>query len=135
MYGIAFVGFLALLHINRAYLRPSMAGYDLVIALFSLCFCVTVYSLVRAVFVRPKNMVEVDDNGVYLHYSKRTTVYLSFKSIESVYAKRDSARGIKYSFGSLHLKTKDRRYKIGVLKNVSEVEEYIRSKITYKPFG
>ena len=52
--------------------------------------------------------------------------------IENVYGDRISALRAIYKFGTLHIQTKDKKYKIGVVNNILEIEKYIYSKIAWK---
>ena len=70
-----------------------------------------VYILSKA-FIRPKNIIQVDEKGLYLNFSKNRIVYILFRDIENVYGDRISALRAIYKFGTLHIQTKDKKYKI-----------------------
>ena len=55
-------------------------------------------------------------------------LYLLYKNISNVFAKEISAKHRTYKFGFLHFYTFDQKYKIGIINNVKEVEEFIESK-------
>ena len=90
---------------------------------------VTCYLMIRTT-IRPQNMVEYDDKGVYLNFRCNKTVYILFKDIDHVYAlKVGGGRGMIYKFGTLGICTKTNRYKIGVMDRVEEAKNLIYSQI------
>ena len=53
-----------------------------------------------------------------------------YKNISNVYAEEISAKAHTYKFGFLHIHTFGEKYKIGIMNNVKEVEEFIESKLS-----
>ena len=107
-------------------------GITLIFGILSIiCTLYAGYILIKA-FVKPKNIVEVDDKGVYLNYSKNRVIYILFRDIENVFGDSMSTSKVNYKFGTLHLQAKNKRFKIGVVKNILETEKYIYSKIAWK---
>ena len=106
----------------------------LVFGILSFCFVIITSYLLVKVFIRPKNIVQVDEKGIYLNYSYNRKIYILFRNIENVYGDRISTmtRGAIYKFGTLYIQTKDKKYKIGVMNDIQEIEKYIYSKIAWK---
>ena len=104
----------------------------LIFGILSLCCVVFIVYILSKAFIRPKNIIQVDEKGLYLNFSKNRVVYILFRDIENVYGDRISALRAIYKFGTLHIQTKDKKYKIGVVNNVLEIEKYIYSKIAWK---
>lgn len=82
--------------------------------------------------IKPKYIVEYDESGIYLNYTKNKTIYILIKDIEYIEKRNTKARYHSYSFGNLIIKTKTKKYKIGVIKNLKETRDYIYSRIAYK---
>ena len=78
----------------------------------------------------PKVMIEEDNFGIYLNYRKKT-VYLPYKDIYYARAENVRARGIEYSFGHLSIIAGE-EYKIGAIKDVKAVEDFINKKVSWK---
>lgn len=106
----------------------------LIFGILSLCFVVFVVYILTKALIRPKNIVQFDEKGIYLNFSRNRMVYILFRDIENVYGDRISAltRGVIYKFGTLHVQTKNKKYKIGVINDIQEIEKYIYSKIAWK---
>lgn len=107
---------------------------SLIFGILSICCIVFVSYILTKALIRPKFIVEVDEKGVYLNFSKKRIVYILFRDIENVYGDRISAltRGTIYKFGTLYVQTKNKKYKIGVINDIQEIEKYIYSKIAWK---
>lgn len=82
--------------------------------------------------IKPKYIVEYDESGIYLNYTKNKTIYILIRDIEYIEKRNTKARYHSYSFGNLIIKTKTKKYKIGVIKNLKETRDYIYSRIAYK---
>lgn len=82
--------------------------------------------------IKPKYIVEYDESGIYLNYTKNKTIYILIRDIEYIEKRNTKARYHSYSFGNLIFKTKTKKYKIGVIKNLKETRDYIYSRIAYK---
>ena len=82
--------------------------------------------------IKPKYIVEYDEIGIYLNYTKNKTIYILIRDIEYIEKRNTKARYHSYSFGNLIIKTKTKKYKIGVIKNLKETRDYIYSCIAYK---
>ena len=76
--------------------------------------------------IRTKVIIEYDKKGIYLNFRKNKTVYLLYKNISNVYVEEISDKAHTYKFGFLHIYTFEKKYKIGIMNNVKEVEEYIK---------
>lgn len=85
-----------------------------------------------ATLVKPKIIIEYDNSGIYLNYSKKKTIYILIRDIESVISNIPQARLFTYSFGTLTIETKTKKYRIGIIKDVENVRRYIYSRIAYK---
>ena len=82
--------------------------------------------------IKPKNVIEHDEYGIYLNYSKKKIIYILVKDIDDVLAEKVKSRYKTYSFGKLTIWTKNKKYKIGVINEVEKAESYIKSRIAYK---
>ncbi len=83
----------------------------LIFGVLMFCFSIITSYLLVKVFIRPKNIVQVDEKGIYLNFSRNRKTYILFRDIENVYGDRISAtRGFIYKFGTLHIQTKDKKY-------------------------
>ena len=127
---IAFIlSVLMLLLFFQTYYTESKTEFTIIllgIIAFGLLIYVS-YLLLKAI-IRPKVIIEYDRKGIYLNYRKNKTVYLLYKNISNVYAEEISAKAHTYKFGFLHIHTFDEKYKIGIINDVKEVEEFIESK-------
>ena len=81
--------------------------------------------------LRPKNMIEYDNYGIYLNYIK-ITVYLRYKDISHARAENTRGKGIEYKFGDLCIWANDEIYKIGAIKDAKEAADFINKKIAWK---
>ncbi len=106
----------------------------LIFGILSLCCIVFLVYILTKAFIRPKYIVQVDEKGIYLNFSKNRIVYILFRDIENVYGDRISelTGGVIYKFGTLYVQTKNIKYKIGVINDIQEIEKYIYSKIAWK---
>ena len=91
---------------------------------FFICFIIQL--------IRPKVIIEYDEVGIYLNYTRKKIVYIMFKDIESVIAVNAQGRGIQYKFGHLVIYTKNKKYRIGIISEVKDSEKYIHKRILYK---
>ena len=98
--------------------------------LFSVIAIVAIF-LVFSTALKPKVVIEQDNYGIYLNYIKKS-IYLRYRDIDSVFAWRAKGRNIRYSFGTLYIKTKDKKYHIGIVKDVEKVKKIIEQKIAWK---
>lgn len=87
-------------------------------------------SLIKSI-LNKKVLVEKDNYGIYLNYIKRT-IYIKNKDIEHVYSYKVRYKYGWYPFGYLYIVTKDKKYKIGVIDEVEEVEKEIEKTFEYK---
>ena len=81
----------------------------LIFGILSLCCVVFIVYILSKAFIRPKNIIQVDEKGLYLNFSKNRIVYILFRDIENVYGDRISALRAIYKFGTLHIQTKDKK--------------------------
>ncbi len=85
-------------------------------------------------FIKPKNVIERDEYGIYLNYSKKKTIYILVRDINNVRGEEIQSRYKNFPFGKLTIWTKNKKYKIGVINEVKKVASYIDSRIAYKLF-
>lgn len=92
------------------------------------------FSLIKIILflLKPKNIIEQDSYGIYLNYTKRKAVYILSKDIENVSRENIKSRYHTFDFGNIIIETKYKKYKIGVINNVNEIEKIIYSLIRYK---
>ena len=93
-------------------------------------FIFILISFIKSI-LNKKVLVEKDNYGIYLNYIKET-VYIKNKDIEIVYSYKVRYRYGWYPFGYLYIVTKDKKYKIGVIDEVEEVEKEIEKTFEYK---
>ena len=93
-------------------------------------FIFILISFIKSI-LNKKVLVEKDNYGIYLNYIKRT-IYIKNKDIENVYSYKVRYRYGWYPFGHLYIVTKDKKYKIGVIDEVEEVEKEIEKTFEYK---
>lgn len=113
------------------YFQTSYIEFFIFGIIFIVLFMISGYLTINTL-IKPRIVIEYDASGIYLHYSKKRTVYILIKDIENVKASISYARFIAYSFGILIVQTKTKKYKIGIIKDVQKVEKYIYSRIAYK---
>lgn len=82
--------------------------------------------------IRPKVIIEYDEVGIYLNYTRKKSIYIMFRDIESVMGVKAQSRGIQYKFGHLVIYTKNKKYRIGIICDVKDSEKYIHKRILYK---
>ena len=87
-------------------------------------------SLIKSI-LNKKVLVEKDNYGIYLNYIKET-VYIKNKDIEHIYGHNIIKKYGWYPFGHLYIVTKDKKYKIGVIDEVEEVEKELKKVYEYK---
>ena len=82
----------------------------------------------------PNIIVECDDSGVYLHYSKKDITYLLYKDIKKVSI--EERKGYKYFKVVLIIEMKNDKYEIDTIKpkDIKKVKEYLEPKIKHKYF-
>ena len=97
--------------------------------LFTLADMALLFTILKT-SLSPKVMIEEDNFGIYLNYRKKT-VYLPYKDIYYARAENVRARGIEYSFGHLSIIAGE-EYKIGAIKDVKAVEDFINKKVSWK---
>lgn len=95
--------------------------------LFSLLMLVIIYGY-RFSFKSPKVIIESDTFGIYLNYSKKKKVYILYKDIISVSNDHLRGRVITYKSGFITIYTKNKDYKIGIIKDVDKVYKSIEKK-------
>ncbi len=115
----------------KGYIETFVSTFILLIIILFIVLCMSFYILV-ATLIKPKYIIEYDESGIYLNYSKKKTIYILIRDIEYIEAHKIPARYITYSFGYLIIKTKQKKYKVGVIKNLKQTENYIHSRIAYK---
>ena len=126
-----FVGLILSLLFLYDYFRTTRV-ICLIFGLLTFCCVIFVVYLLIKMFNRPRYIVEFDEKGLYLNFGKNRVVYILFRDIENVYGDRIPALRTVYKFGTLHIQTKDKKYIIGVVNNILEIEKYIYSKIAWK---
>jgi len=82
----------------------------------------------------PNIVIECDDSGVYLHYSKKEITYLLFRDIKKVSI--EERKEYKYYKVVLIIKTKNDKYEVDTIKpkDVKKVKEYLEPKIKHQYF-
>jgi hypothetical protein len=90
--------------------------------IFFISLIMTIY-LTFKTFLKPKFLLEYDYNGVYLKHKK--DLYIFFKDINKVYGSPATTRYKTYKFGTLYINTKDKVYRIGIIKDVKSAEKII----------
>ncbi len=116
------------------YIDTKEAAAIIFIILFGSFFVFFAYETINTL-IKPKNVIERDEYGIYLNYSKKKTIYILIRDIDSVLAEKNSSRYKTYPFGKLTIWTKNKKYKIGVINEVERVESYINSRNSYKLFN
>ena len=102
---------------------------SILLALLSfILFIITSYLAINTI-IKPKYIIEYDDSGVYLNYTKKKSTYILFKDIENIIETIPFSKYLKYSFGSISIITKNKKYKIGIIKNIKVVKKYLYSRI------
>lgn len=114
-----------------AFIDSLNYSFIIFIVLIFILLLISVYLSIQAI-IKPKYIVEYDESGIYLNYTKNKTIYILIRDIEYVEKRNTRARYISYSFGNLIIKTKTKKYKIGIIKNLKETKNYIYSRIAYK---
>ena len=105
---------------------------SILLALLSfILFIITSYLTINTI-IKPKYIIEYDESGVYLNYTKKKSIYILFKDIENITETIPFSKYIKYSFGSIRIITKNKKYKIGIIKDIKVVKKYLYSRIAYK---
>lgn len=105
---------------------------SILLALLSfILFIITSYLAINTI-IKPKYIIEYDDSGVYLNYTKKKSTYILFKDIENIIETIPFSKYLKYSFGSISIITKNKKYKIGIIKDIKVVKKYLYSRIAYK---
>lgn len=105
---------------------------SLLLALLSfILFIITSFLTINTI-IKPKYIIEYDNGGVYLNYTKKKSTYVLFKDIENIFETIPFSKCIKYSFGSISIITKNKKYKIGIIKDIKVVKKYLHSRIAYK---
>lgn len=82
--------------------------------------------------ILPKNAIECDDFGIYLNFTKKHSIYLLYRDIDSVHFENERGRGITYKFGKLYIYTNNKKYKIYEIDNVNYTYKFIKNRILYK---
>ncbi len=103
----------------------------LILTILSVVLSASWISLILITLLRPRVMIEHDNYGIYLNYATKT-VYLRYKDITQALAENERGRGIEYNFGHLTVWAGGERYKIGAIKDVKSVAEFINKKIAWK---
>lgn len=106
-------------------------SFIIFIILIFILIIISIYLSIKTI-IKPKYIVEYDESGIYLNYTKNKTIYILIRDIEYIKKRNTKARYYIYSFGNLIIKTKTKKYKIGVIKNLKETRDYIYSRIAYK---
>ena len=130
MYGILMFTIIIMLMVYL-YIDTKEDVAIIFIILFGGFFIFFSYEIINTL-IKPKNVIERDEYGIYLNYSKKKTIYILVRDIEGVLAEKVNTRYKTYSFGKLTIWTKNKKYKIGVINEVEKAESYIKSRIAYK---
>ena len=90
-------------------------------------------------FLSKKQIIEYDNYGIYINYSKRKIIYLRYKDIDQVseyqfYNRRLFSSSILTTYGTLIIQTKSKEYKIKGVEEVENATKFIKQKIMYKYF-
>ena len=89
-------------------------------------FCLTLF--IKQI-KKPKIILQYDDFGIYF-YEKKEEQFISYSSIVSVRGVCSSGKKVEYKFGDIHIETTDgKKYKIGVMYDVKDVEKTLLDKI------
>lgn len=75
----------------------------------------------------PKVMLTYDDNGIYINY--KNNEFIAFKDILNTYCDNASYRGKRFKHGYLDISTVNGKYKLGIIANLQEVENIIKSNV------
>lgn len=128
---ISFICMLLLLLLSLGIFIDTENNFLLfVFILFLIPFIFIFISLIKSI-LNKKVLVEKDNYGIYLNYINET-IYIKNKDIEHVYSHKIWKRYGWYPFGHLYIKTKGKKYKIGVIDEVEEVVEEIKKVYEYK---
>lgn len=114
-----------------AFIDSLEYSFIIFIILIFILLLISIYLSIQTI-IKPKYIVEYDESGIYLNYTKNKTIYILIRDIEYIEKRNTKARYHSYSFGNLIIKTKTKKYKIGVIKNLKETRDYIYSRIAYK---
>lgn len=113
------------------YIKTSEIEFILVNIILLFCLIFIGCTMIKTLKL-PKIVIEYDNSGIYLNYSKKKTIYILIRDIERVTYNIPHARLVTYSFGTLIVETKTKKYRIGIIKDVEKVRKYIYSRIAYK---
>lgn len=75
----------------------------------------------------PYEMLYYDENGIYLNY--KNNEFIAFKDILYIKQKHSRSRYHTYEYGHIEIKTKDSKFKIGVIDDIDNVAYIIRSNV------
>jgi len=101
---------------------------DILFAVILIPFGYNVFKTILKPFV----IIEYDDKGLYINYSKKDVLFIQFKDIFEVDKINLKAKYKEYKSGFIIIKTKEKKYKIGILQNVNEVYKFISKRISWR---
>lgn len=91
-------------------------GYTILFIAFAVLMLILVIVEAR----KPKNLIQYDDNFLYLNYRDKS-VEINLDVIVHATPKRTRARNVTYTFGKVIIYTKNGLYKIGTVSECEEV--------------
>ncbi len=98
----------------------------LIMAIFFLAMAIWTGYLAFSNIKKPRVILEYDRKGLYI--KGKTEIFVPYHKILKVLGVCSTGRYNKYTFGVLHLTTTDgKKYKIGVIYDVEEVERKIKN--------
>lgn len=79
---------------------------------------------------KPKVVIEYNNTGIFIHLIKEKNTFVPYCDIKNVFGNQScGGHGHIYPFGTLIITTRNNRYKIGIIKDVLKVEEFLKQKI------
>lgn len=98
----------------------------LLFAIFFLAMAIWTGYLAFSNIKKPRVILEYDRKGLYI--KGKTEIFVPYHKILKVIGLCSTGRYNKYTFGVLHLTTTDgKKYKVGVIYDVEEVERKIKN--------
>lgn len=126
--GLLFMLFFLSLLIFILY-KVNLKDVKLSLYVIFVCLCLSGLSFWGGYFTvhnirLPKVMLTYDDNGIYITY--KNYEFIPFKDILNIYCNHITYRGKTFKHGYLDIITTNKKYKLGLIDNLKDVENIIK---------
>ncbi len=112
-------------------MQEERLGYKIYFAISLIIFLICVIQIFLY-FRIPKIMIEQNDYGIFLNYPNK--VFIKYEDIIDVSIYQTRYKSMLFSFGSIKIITKDKKYSVNGVEDVEKIQKeilYLKTKNTF----